>query len=77
MEIGTNKQIGKFLVPLAEAEENYSKAVVQYLRTVYESNLMRYLFVRNKVWKMKHQNPIEYKQTCELLGVNSLFDKYQ
>lgn len=62
---------------LVKAEEKYSKAVIQYFRTVYEGDLMKYKFIKNKVWKMKHQNPVEYKNACELLGVHSLFDKYQ
>lgn len=62
---------------IVNAESRYSKAVVEYFRTVYECNLMKYTFIKNKVWRMKNNNPQEYKQTCELLGVNSLFDKFQ
>lgn len=65
------------LKDIVEVETKYSKAVIEYFREVYESNLMRYPFIKNKVWRMKHQNPVEYRNACDLLGVNSLFDKHQ
>lgn len=64
------------LKTLITVEERYSKAVIEYFRIVYETELMRYKFIKNKIWRMKHNNPQEYKAACELLGVNSLFDKY-
>lgn len=65
------------VVNMIKAEEKYSRAVIDYFKTVYETELLKYKFIRNKVWRMRHQNPTEYKQTCDLIGVNSLFDKYQ
>lgn len=62
---------------LVECESKYTKAVVQYFRTVYESDLMRFTFIKNKVWRMKYQNPQEYKKACELLGVDTLFSEIQ
>lgn len=62
-------------IALATAEEKYSESVKEYLETVYEKNLIRYLFVRQKVWRMSHQNSMEYNQVCDKLNVNTLLEK--
>ena len=57
---------------LITVEEKYSNCVIDYFKFVHEHNLIRFDHIKNRVWRMRHNNPTEYIKACEQLGIDTI-----